>query len=98
MLFAVARITREELQRFLAELPDIRAENYCLPEFNDVLRATKLVRGRTVGFSLDLLSQILHRTRYLGESCAHESWRSTSIRRLWVSLLSFKLFLMKTLS
>ena len=47
MLFVVARITREELQRFLAELPDIRAENYCLPEFNDVLRATELVRGRT---------------------------------------------------
>ena len=47
MLFAIARITREELQRFLAELPDIRAETYCLPELNDLLRATELVRGRT---------------------------------------------------
>lgn len=47
MLFAIGRITRKELQRLLAELPDIRAENYCLLELNDLLRATELVRGRT---------------------------------------------------
>lgn len=46
MLFAVTRLTWEEPQRFLAELPDIRRENCCLQELNDLLRATELVRGR----------------------------------------------------